>query len=131
MLVILCFISTIIVTIIGFNEYLKRKRHGRKHMSRCSFLPKWLVNNWVKVWTTILGFFLESFNLWRSFLMIVFYYQTKIQISFWCRQRLNPRSFIQPLEILLIELIRTYIILGLFPIRLWNCNILHTFSNII
>ena len=39
--------------------------------------------------------------------MIVFYHQTKTPISFWCRQ-LNPKSLIQQLETLLVELIRTY-----------------------
>ena len=40
--------------------------------------------------------------------MIALYYQTKIPISFWCRRELNPRSFIQPSEILPVELIETY-----------------------
>ena len=40
--------------------------------------------------------------------MIAPYYQTKISISFWCRRGLNPRSFIQPSEILPVELIETY-----------------------
>ena len=31
-------------------------------------------------------FFLESFNQWRLLLMIAHYHQTKILISFWCRQ---------------------------------------------
>ena len=45
-------------------------------------------------------FFLkESFNLWRPLLMIVLYHQTKTPISFLCRQRLNPKSLIQPSEI--------------------------------
>ena len=39
---------------------------------------------------------------------IVFYHQTKTLISFWYRRRLNPRFLIQPLEILPVELIRTY-----------------------
>ena len=43
----------------------------------------------------------ESFNLWRSLLMIVLYHQTKTPISFWCKRILNPRSLIQPLETLL------------------------------
>ena len=46
----------------------------------------------------------ESFNLWHPFLMIALYYQTKTPISFWCRQWLNSRSLIQPLEILPVEL---------------------------
>ena len=40
--------------------------------------------------------------------MIVFYHQTKIPISFWCRRGLNPRSFIQPSENLPVELTKTY-----------------------
>ena len=40
--------------------------------------------------------------------MITIYYQIKILISFWCRQGLKPKSFIQPLEILPIELIGTH-----------------------
>ena len=53
-------------------------------------------------------FFLESFNLWRPLLMIVLYHQTKTPISFWCRRGLNLRSFIQPSEILPVELTGTY-----------------------
>ena len=34
----------------------------------------------------------------------VFYYQTKTIINFWCRQELNFRHLIQPLETLLIKL---------------------------
>ena len=39
--------------------------------------------------------------------MIILYYQTKTLISFWCRQGSNFRSFIQPSEILPIELTGT------------------------
>ena len=45
------------------------------------------------------NFLLESFNLWCSLLIIVFYHHTKTLISFWCRQGLNSRSLIQPSEI--------------------------------
>ena len=38
-------------------------------------------------------FFRESFNLWRSLLMITLYHQTKIPISFWYRQELNTNQF--------------------------------------
>ena len=31
-------------------------------------------------------FFWESFNLWRSLLMIAHYHQTKTPINFWCRR---------------------------------------------
>ena len=54
------------------------------------------------------SFFGESFNLWRPLLMMALYYQTKAPISFWCRRRLNPRSLIQPSEILPVELIGTH-----------------------
>ena len=40
--------------------------------------------------------------------MITFYYKTKIPIDFWCRQGLNPKSFIQLSETLLVELTRTH-----------------------
>ena len=40
--------------------------------------------------------------------MIIFYYQTKIPISFWCRRGSNFRSFIQPSETLPIELTGTH-----------------------
>ena len=52
----------------------------------------------------------ESFNLWRPHLIITLYYQTKTPISFWCRQRLNPKSLIQQSETLPIELTGTHII---------------------
>ena len=47
----------------------------------------------------VIFFFWESFNLWCSLLMIVFYHHIKTLISFWCRQGLNSRSLIQPSEI--------------------------------
>ena len=50
----------------------------------------------------------ESFNLWRPLLMIALYFQTKTSISFWCKRGLNPRSLIQPLETLPVELIETH-----------------------
>ena len=53
-------------------------------------------------------FFRESFNLWCPLLMIALYHQTKTQISFWCRRGLNPKSLIQPLETLPIELTGTH-----------------------
>ena len=60
-----------------------------------------------KVWNKILSFFfLESFNLWHPFLMIAPYHQTKLLISFWCRQWLNFRSLIQSLETLPIKLLK-------------------------
>ena len=57
------------------------------------------------LWGLNFFFFLrESFNLWYPLLMSVFYHQTKTQIGFWCRWRLNPRSLIQPSKILPVEL---------------------------
>ena len=53
-------------------------------------------------------FFLESFNLQRPLLIIVFYHQIKTPISFWRRQRLNPRSLIQPSATLPVELTKTH-----------------------
>ena len=53
-------------------------------------------------------FFLESFNLWRSLLMVTPYHQIKILISFWCRRGLNLKSLIQLLETLLVELIGNF-----------------------
>ena len=55
------------------------------------------------------GFFIESFNLWRSFLIIALYYQVKTLIGFWCRQKLNSKFLIQSSETLLVELIGTYL----------------------
>ena len=40
--------------------------------------------------------------------MIVLYHQIKISIGFWCRRRLNPKSLIQPSEILPVELTETH-----------------------
>ena len=53
-------------------------------------------------------FFKENFNLWYPLLMIILYNQIKTSINFWCWQRLNPKSFIQPTEILLIKLTGTH-----------------------
>ena len=39
-------------------------------------------------------------NLRRPLLIITLYYQTKTSIIFWCKQGLNLRSLIQPLETL-------------------------------
>ena len=39
------------------------------------------------------------------------YHQTKTPISFWSRQELNPRSFIQPSTTLPVELIRYTLII--------------------
>ena len=43
--------------------------------------------------------------------MIALYHQTKTPISFWYRRGLNPISFIQLLESLLVELTRTHVYL--------------------
>ena len=65
------------------------------------------------IFVLIIFFFLflfwESFNLWRPLLMIAFYYQTKTSISFWYRQGLNLKSFIQPSETLSVELTGTHL----------------------
>ena len=42
--------------------------------------------------------------------MIALYHQTKTLISFWCKQGLNLKFFIQPLETLLVELTETHIV---------------------
>ena len=39
--------------------------------------------------------------------MSALYHQTKTLISFWCRRELNPRTLIQPLETLPVELTET------------------------
>ena len=52
--------------------------------------------------------FWESFNLWLSLLMIVFYYQTKTLVNFLCRQGLNLIYLIQLLETLPVELTGTH-----------------------
>ena len=69
----------------------------------------------LKPWMSLLemlksvnSFFLKNFNLWRLLLMIALYHQTKTPISFWSRQGLSPRSLIQPLKTLPIELIETH-----------------------
>ena len=53
-------------------------------------------------------FFLREFQYMTSALNDVLYYQTKTPIGFWCKRRLNPRFFIQPSGILLVELTGTY-----------------------
>ena len=62
----------------------------------------------VVIWVKLFFFLGESFNLWRPLLMIALYHQTKTLISFWYRRGLNPRSLIQPSEILPVELTRTH-----------------------
>ena len=59
-----------------------------------------------------LDFFKENFNIWYPFFMIILYHQTKTPISFWCKWGLNLISFIQPSEILPIELteIQTFLV---------------------
>ena len=53
-------------------------------------------------------FFIESFNIWHPLLIIALYHQTKTPISFLCKWKLNPRSFIQPSKILPIEITGTH-----------------------
>ena len=57
---------------------------------------------------TMIFFFKENFNLWRSLLIIALYHHIKTPIGFWWRQRLNPRSLIQPSETLSVELTGTH-----------------------
>ena len=66
-------------------------------------------------------FFLESFSLWCPLLMIALYHQIKTPISFWCRWGLNPRSLIQPLETLPVELTGTHN--GREKIWTWNISL--------
>ena len=66
-------------------------------------------------------FFLESFILWCPLLMIALYHQIKTPISFWCRWGLNPRSLIQPLETLPVELTGTHN--GREKIWTWNISL--------
>ena len=40
--------------------------------------------------------------------MIALCYQTKTPTNFWCKQRLNLRSLIQPSKTLLVKLTRTH-----------------------
>ena len=49
-------------------------------------------------------FFERVLSLWYPLLIITLYHQTKTLINFLCRQELNPRSLIQSLEILPVEL---------------------------
>ena len=44
----------------------------------------------------------------KSFFFFEREFQTKTPINFWCRQRLNPRSLIQPSETLPVELTGTH-----------------------
>ena len=45
--------------------------------------------------------------------MVTLYHQIKTSNSFWCRRRLNPRTLIQPLETLPVELTGTHVNLDL------------------
>ena len=67
------------------------------------------IGDWaLAVFFIYLFIFIKNFNLWRSLLMIFFYYQTKTLINFWGRWGLNSRFLIQSLETLLVELTRTH-----------------------
>ena len=63
-------------------------------LKRCDVLKYCALKKKMRFW--------KSFNLWRPLLMIALYHQIKTPISFWCRRRLNPKTFIQPSETLLI-----------------------------
>ena len=68
---------------------------------------------------TCLFFLGESFNLWRSLLMIALYHQTKTPINFWCRRGLNTRFLIQPSETLpFLSFSRTWFIHG-YTFTIW------------
>ena len=57
----------------------------------------------------LLTLFFRKFQFMASALdHIAFYHQTKTLISFWCRQRLNPRFLIQLVETSLVELTGTH-----------------------
>ena len=80
-------------------------KKGQKCACNYKFMLKFNVQGQsVNVFFFFFLFFLESFNLWRSFLMIDFYYQIKIPIDFWYRWKLNPKSFIQSSKTLLPKL---------------------------
>ena len=55
-------------------------------------------NIYIYIYIFFLG---EIFNLCHLLLIITFYHQAKILISFCCKWRLNPKSLIQPSETLL------------------------------
>ena len=78
----------------GSHRQLRKKKKGSIWLQRIHSLS----------FIFFFFFLRESFNLWRSLLMIAFYRQTKTPISFWYRRRLNPRSLIQPSETLPVEL---------------------------
>ena len=71
----------------------------------------WQLPEFFILYTGIFFFFFlsESFNLCHPLLMITFYHQTKIPISFWYKRGLNSISLIQPSEILPIELVGTHL----------------------
>ena len=55
-------------------------------------------------------------------MIIVFYHQTKTPIGFWYRQGLDPRSLIQLLKILPVELTETH------TLSQFNINIIFFFG---
>ena len=70
--------------------------------------PQVIFPGYAPVFMVICLVFWENFILWRSLLMIALYHQTKTPINFCCKWGLNPRSLIQPLETLPVELTGTY-----------------------
>ena len=104
-----------------YKEYhLTQKRKLRPNYIKHSPLSL-LFNIWLY---THMHVFWESFNLWHPLLIITYYHQTKTPISFWCRRGLNPRSLIQPSEILPIELTGTYHTYACIPNTTNICNLL-------
>ena len=71
-------------------------------------------------------FFRNSFNLWRSLLIITIYSQTKIPIGFWYMWKLNPQSLIQLSEILPIKLTRTHFLRKILVPQYSHNNLLYT-----
>ena len=56
----------------------------------------------------LFSFIIELQPMTFDFDNCVFYYQTKTPNKFWYKWRLNPKSFIQPLETLPVELTKTH-----------------------
>ena len=74
----------------------------------CQFLP--LFHAFVVLDKLIFcNLLLESFNIWHPIMIITVLLLNQNTSQFWCRQWLNPRSLIQPSEILLIELTETHL----------------------
>ena len=74
-------------------------------------LPLWHTSWWLKFWDiSFFFFFLREFQLMTSVLDNRSLLLDQNINQFWCRRRLNPRSFIQLSEILPVELTETHYI---------------------